>query len=338
MVGDSAPMQHLRQLIAEVGRTDVSVLIQGESGTGKELVAHAVHAQSARHDEAFVPIDCCTLQENLFESELFGHERGAFTGADRRKAGLIEAAARGTLFLDELGEAGPAVQAKLLRVIETGRFRRVGATNDLRADVRVVVATNRDLLKRANEGHFRADLYYRLSTFVIDVPPLRERIDDIPALANSFLARRGQSNGVRPKVLSQQAIDRLQDYHWPGNVRELRNVIERSFIMAADAPVIECQHLPIQRSVPLNNTVQPRPTIAQSTAGGDATDLVFAGEPTLEVIERTYLQQLLSKYRGNRRRVAQALGVSERTAYRMLERHGLRSLIEPPSPATTDEL
>jgi DNA-binding NtrC family response regulator len=325
MIGDSAPMQRLRQMIAEVARTDVTVLIQGESGTGKELVAQAVHAQSQRHSEAFVPIDCCTLQENLFESELFGHERGAFTGADRRKPGLIEAAVRGTLFLDELGEAGPAVQAKLLRVIETGRFRRVGATNDLRADVRIVAATNRDLLARANEGHFRTDLYYRLSTFVIDVPPLRDRTEDIPALANSFLARRGQSQGIQLKILSPQAIEQLQSYRWPGNVRELRNVIERAFIMAADAHVIECQHLPTVKE-PAHPQSASENQIAAT--GAEHANLVFPGEPTLEVIERTYLDHLLTKYRGNRRRVADALGVSERTAYRMLERHALRSVAD----------
>ena len=209
--------------------------------------------------------------------------------------------------------------------METGRFRRLGATNDLRADVRIVAATNRDLLARANEGHFRADLYYRLSTFVIDVPPLRDRTEDIPALANSFLARRGQSQGTQPKTLSLQAIERLQGYQWPGNVRELRNVIERAFIMAVDAPVIECQHLPTAR--------EPAPTQSTSanqmaSPGVAHANLVFPGEPTLEVIERTYLDHLLTKYQGNRRRVADALGVSERTAYRMLERHALRSLAD----------
>lgn len=326
MIGDSAPMRHLRQLIAEVARTDVSVLIQGESGTGKELVAQALHAHSPRYSEAFVPIDCCTLQESLFESELFGHERGAFTGADRRKPGLIEAAAHGTLFLDELGEAGAAVQAKLLRVIETGRFRRVGATNDLRADVRIVAATNRDLLARANDGQFRADLYYRLSTFVIDVPPLRERIEDIPDLAKSFLVRRGQSQGTQLKTLSTEAIERLQGYHWPGNVRELRNVIERAFIMAFDTSVIDCLHLPLLRSHTAQAASVP-PQNAEATRG-DPTDFVIQGEPTLEVIEHNYLHHLLVKYQGNRRRVADALGVSERTAYRMLERQGLRDIFD----------
>jgi DNA-binding NtrC family response regulator len=181
------------------------------------------------------------------------------------------------------------------------------------------------LLARANEGHFRADLYYRLSTFVIDVPPLRDRTEDIPALANSFLARRGQTQGTQLKTLSPQAIERLQGYHWPGNVRELRNVIERAFIMAVNSPLIECQHLPTAKE-----PVQPQPTADNkiATSGTEPANMVFPGEPTLEVIERTYLDLLLTKYQGNRRRVADALGVSERTAYRMLERHALRSLTE----------
>lgn len=226
------------------------------------------------------------------------------------------------MFLDELGEAGAAVQAKLLRVIETGRFRRVGATNDLRADVRIVAATNRDLLARANEGQFRADLYYRLCTFVIDVPPLRERIEDIPDLAKSFLVRRGQSQGTQLKTLSAEAIERLQGYHWPGNVRELRNVIERAFIMAFDTSVIDCQHLPLLRSHTAPVASAP-PQNVEPTHGAP-TDFVIHGEPTLEAIEHDYLHHLLVKYQGNRRRVADALGVSERTAYRMLERQGLR--------------
>lgn len=320
MVGTSAAMERLRALIAEVAASDVTVLIQGESGTGKELVAQALHAHSPRQTEAFVPVDCCTLQEALFESELFGHERGAFTGADRRKPGLIEAAAHGTLFLDELGEAGPAIQAKLLRVIETGRFRRVGASSDQRADVRIVAATNRDLLTRSIQGAFRQDLYYRLSTFVIDVPPLRTRTDDIPQLVSHFLARRCQSQGTPIKHVSAAALARLQDYKWPGNVRELRNVIERAYIVAGAHTLIDDHHLLLQAStLPASSGV----TGSLPPLGGESA-FVVQGEPTLNEIERGYLNQLLVKYQGNRRRVADILGVSERTAYRMLERYGLK--------------
>jgi DNA-binding NtrC family response regulator len=323
MIGHSAAMQDLRRLIREVAHSDVTVLIQGESGSGKELVAQAIHAASPRHGENFVAVDCCTLQESLFESELFGHERGAFTGADRRKAGLIEAATRGTLFLDEIGEAGPPIQAKLLRVLETGRFRHVGANTDLRADVRVIAATNRDLRQRAHAGQFRDDLYYRLSTFIIDVPPLRARRDDIAALAAHFVTRRRQAMGLQPVTFSAAAIGQLMAYDWPGNVRELRNVIERALIMLGDGSQVEVQHLGTLQAVS-----SPIPASAAAAAGPITNPvhdtLVLHGEPTLEGIEREYLASLLKKYGGNRRRVAEALGVSERTAYRMMDRYGYK--------------
>ena len=315
MVGESAAMVQLRQTIREVAASDVTVLIEGESGSGKELVAQAVHAASPRHGEGFVAVDCCTLQESLFESELFGHERGAFTGADRRKAGLIEAAAHGTLFLDEIGEAGPAIQSKLLRVLETGRFRHVGATTDLRSDARIVAATNRDLLARARHGHFREDLYYRLAAFVLRVPPLRERRDDIPLLAEHFVRRRRQQQGLLPLELSAQTCQLLQAYAWPGNVRELRNVMERALISAGQAEQIETRHLG-----QLTGGTAPEPVIAPLIAPGWTP----AGEPTLESIERDYLAILLKKYGGNRRKVAEVMGVSERTAYRMMDRHGFK--------------
>ena len=318
MIGDSAVMQQLRKTIREVAASDVTVLIQGESGSGKELVAQALHAASPRQGEPFVAVDCCTLQETLFESELFGHERGAFTGADRRKAGLIEAAAHGTLFLDEIGEAGPAIQAKLLRVLETGRFRHVGATADLRSTARIVAATNRELRERTRDGHFRDDLYYRLSTFVIQVPPLRSRLSDVAALARHFIAQRRQGKGLAPVALSADALQRLMQYHWPGNVRELRNVIERALILVGDASEIGVAHLgPLELS--------PAPASTTATDHADTGDmLVFHGQPTLETIEREYLAALLKKHGGNRRKVADALGVSERTAYRMMDRYGYK--------------
>ncbi len=309
LLGESAAMQQLRALTQTVGDSEVTVLITGESGVGKELVAHALHTASARHGARFVAVDCCTLQETLFESELFGHERGAFTGADRRKPGLIEAAAGGTLFLDEIGEIGPALQAKLLRVLETGRFRRVGATSDLRADVRIVAATNRDLLAASREGRFRADLYYRLAAFVIEVPPLRVRRDDIPTLVQHFAAQRAR--GGQPPSFSSAALSSLREYDWPGNVRELRNVVERALLLAGPALSIERGHLPALGAA------------TPAAPGGDNEPVTVHGEPTLEAIERHYLKLLLQRHGGNRRRVAEAMGVSERTAYRMIERHGL---------------
>jgi len=308
MIGDSPPMRRLRELIGAVAKDEVTVLVRGESGVGKELVAQALHDSGRRRDGHFVAVDCCTLQETLFESELFGHERGAFTGADRRKPGLIEAAAGGTLFLDEIGEIAPSSQAKLLRVLETGRFRRVGATTDLRANARVIAATNQDLSRMVREGRFRADLFYRLSAFEISVPPLRERKDDIPALVAHFAKRRAGID--RPPKISAPALQRLLAYDWPGNVRELRNVVERALILGTPAGVVEPGHLPPLRNAGLENTDEP---------------ITLHGEPSLDDIERYYLVELLERYHGNRRKVAEVLGVSERTAYRMLERHGLRS-------------
>jgi transcriptional regulator with PAS, ATPase and Fis domain len=302
-------MQQVRRLVDAVGPTEKTVLVQGESGAGKELVAHAIHDASPRREGNFVVVDCATLQDTLFESELFGHERGAFTGADRRKPGLIEVARGGTLFLDELGEVGPPGQAKLLRAIETGRFRRVGATEDQRADVRVVAATNRDLAAMVQAGSFRADLFYRLAGFVIVLPPLRTRLDDVPALAGQFLRQMRTSYGE--KRLASAALQRLQTYQWPGNVRELRNVLERAAILSLQEPEILPAHLG-NFDVPLFD----------SRSSSERIDI--GGEPTLDEIERTYLKRLLEKHQGNRRRVAAAMGVSERTAYRMLERHGLK--------------
>jgi DNA-binding NtrC family response regulator len=314
LLGDSPAMQRLWELTAAVAHSDVTVLVTGESGVGKELVAHSVHQASPRRAERFVAVDCCTLQETLFESELFGHERGAFTGADRRKPGLIEAASGGTLFLDEIGDIGAPLQAKLLRVLETGRFRRVGGTADLRADVRIVAATNRDLMRRVKEGLFRADLYYRLSAFVIEVPPLRARREDIPVLVRHFATRRAPG-GVMPKF-ADDTLALLQAYDWPGNVRELRNVVERAVLLAQAPPGGEVlpRHLPQLRSG----------EGPDSSAEGNGLQRLLDGEPTLDQIERHYLQLLLDRYGGNRRRVAEVLGVSERTAYRMLERHGFR--------------
>lgn len=288
LLGSSAAMKRLWELIGAVADTPVTVLVTGESGVGKELVAHALHLTSGRRQERFVAVDCCSLQEALFESELFGHERGAFTGADRRKPGLIEAAAGGTLFLDEIGEIGPALQAKLLRVIETGRFRRVGATADLRADVRIVAATNRDLYRMAQQGKFRADLYYRLSAFVIEVPPLRERRDDIGLLVEHFAKRCVTRTGM-VAAFSDETLQLLRRYDWPGNVRELRNVVERAVLMVGRGAVVEPRHLPPLHSgeIPLNNV-------------SDVTALLH-GEPTLEEIERRYLAVLLERYAGNRR-------------------------------------
>ena len=303
LVGNSRAMDELLAMIEAVAPTDATVLIEGESGTGKEMVAQAIHQGSARHAHEMVTIDGGTLQETLFESELFGYERGAFTGADRQKKGLIEEAASSTLFLDEIGETTPANQAKLLRVLETGTFRRVGGARTLKSDVRFVVATNRNLAEMSQTGGFRSDLYFRLASFVIKVPPLRERRDDIPLLAAHFLQR--FSRGIERK-LSAEAQKLLVAYHWPGNVRELRNLIERAAILAGREERIRPEHFgPLQ------------------TRREDALVLAFEHEPSLADVERECLRQSLVRHAGNRAKVAAVLGISERNIYRLIKQYEL---------------
>jgi two-component system NtrC family response regulator len=315
MVGNSPALFEVIRLIDAVADSDMTVLIQGESGVGKELVAHAIHERSNRRGRNFVAVDCCTLQKHLFESELFGHERGSFTSADRQKKGLIEGAIEGTLFLDEIGEIEGAVQAKLLRVLETGRFRRVGGNKDLSANVRIVAATNRDLSQMSGTGQFRPDLFYRLNAFTITVPPLRERIQDIQSLAQHFIRNHDFSRRVE-KSLTPAALARLESYSWPGNIRELKNVVERAIILSGNASQIDERHLalPADLSVPATPSCMP-------TANGFFLEL--GQEPSLEEIKKAYLVQLLDKHAGHRARVARTLGISERNTYRLIQKFGL---------------
>jgi DNA-binding NtrC family response regulator len=301
MVFASPAMHEVQAMIDAVGPTDTTVLILGESGTGKEMVAQAIHERSQRSAHELVTIDSCGLMENLFESELFGHERGAFTGADRQKKGLIEEARGSSLFLDEIGDIGLSIQAKLLRVMETGTFRRLGGNKTLAADVRFIAATNRDLAKMSGSGEYRSDLYFRLSPFVITVPPLRERREDIAPLAQHFLSR---FTRTMPARLTDEALGLLLAYDWPGNVRELRNAIERSVILSRPGNKVQAQHLSF---IPRSKTGE--------------TVLRFSHDPTLEQIEREYLSQVMVKYGGNRQKTAEVLGISERHIYRMIDKH-----------------
>ncbi len=306
LVGDSVLLRYLLTQLQAVAPTEATVLILGESGVGKEKVAQEIHRLSARSNGPLVAVDCCSLQESLFESELFGHERGAFTGAALRKTGLIEQARGGTLFLDEIGEIPPAIQAKLLRVLETRRFRRLGGTVDLDADVRILAATNRDLDDMARRGSFRQDLLYRLNAFVVAVPPLRERREDIPTLAQHFLAHPGFSKRIAKRI-SEPALQSLIDYDWPGNVRELRNVIERAIILSGNKLKIDLEHLTL-----------PRTTASTPLTPATGVLLSFDHEPTLADIELRYVQLLLERYQGHRATIARILGISERTLYRLL--------------------
>ncbi|MBP5997166.1 MAG: sigma-54-dependent Fis family transcriptional regulator [Azonexus sp.] len=303
LIGNAPAMQEVMRLIEAVAPTDATVMIQGESGSGKEMVAQAIHESSQRRGREMVTVDGGTLQETLFESELFGHERGAFTGAERQKKGLIEEAEGSTLFLDEIGETSQANQAKLLRVLETATFRRLGGTRTLKADVRFIVASNRDLAAMGQDGSFRSDLYFRLASFIIRVPPLRERREDIPLLAEHFLQR--FARGVE-RELAPEALRLLMAYDWPGNVRELRNLIERAVILTGGDRRIRAEHF--------------GPIVGRTS---DAVILAFENEPSLADIERDYLRRTLLRHGGSRTRAAAVLGISERSIYRLIKQYEL---------------
>jgi DNA-binding NtrC family response regulator len=286
--------------------SDAPVLVTGETGTGKELVARAIHRHGPRASRPFVPVNCGALPEGLLESELFGHMRGAFTGAVADKHGLFEEARGGTLFLDEIGEMSPALQVRLLRALESGEIRRVGSPRATTVDARVVAATHRDLERGAREGRFREDLFYRLHVFVIKVPPLRERREDVPLLAAHFLAR-SAGRGRGAAALTPEALSALAAHDWPGNVRELENTLER-LVAEARGGTIDVPDLPASfrgRSAPL---VEP----------------LFAGLPSLEELEKRYLRHVLAEVKGNRSRAAEVLGIDRRTLYRMAERFGIQ--------------
>jgi DNA-binding NtrC family response regulator len=304
LVGSSPAMKRVVQLIEKVAGTDSTVLIRGASGTGKELVARALHVTSPRRDRPLVTINCAALQETLLESELFGHEKGAFTGAVQAKPGLIEVAEGGTLFIDEIGEMAPGLQAKLLRVLENGCYRRVGGTQEARADVRVIAATNRALEAEIKANRFREDLYYRLNVVEIDLPPLRERRSDIPELVEHFLTTR-QLGPVRFRV-EPEVLDAFARYDWPGNVRELANVLERAQILAEDH-VITLDDLP------------------EGLAGGPASPAGGThGDPRhLREVERRHVLSVLQQEKGNKVHAARVLGISRRALYRLIEKFNL---------------
>lgn len=315
LIGRSAAFQRMLELIARVAPSDASVLLQGESGTGKELLASAVHEASRRADRPFVVVDCSGLPETLFESEVFGHERGAFTGASARKPGLVEAASGGTLFLDEVGDIPLGMQVKLLRLLETGTYRRVGSTELRRADIRLVSATHRPLKRMIVEGGFRQDLYFRINTFPIRVPALREREGDLPLLIASLLERVAPN---RRLALSAAALQALARYPFPGNVRELRNVLERASLMC-DGETIGLEHL-------AEDLLYPEVDLDLTGAG--ASDRESAIEPTAPVldlleVQRQALLRAVRSHRGSRRELAARLGISERTLYRRLKELGL---------------
>lgn len=298
IVGASDRMQEVFRLVERVAPTDKPVLIQGESGTGKELVARAIQLNSSRSREPFVTVNCAALPEQLIESELFGHQKGAFTGATSEKPGLFEVADRGTLFIDEIGELPLASQPKLLRVLEDGSLRRVGSHKERRVNVRIIAATNRDLASAVEAGDFRQDLYYRINVMSLQLPPLRERADDMPPLIDHFL---GKGWEIEP-----DARRALLNYRWPGNVRQLINTIERATVLADDQ-TITVDDLP--REVVEGAQTAPASASCESQR--------------LDEIERSHIQEVLKRERGNKARAARALGIHRRKLYRLLERYNL---------------
>ncbi|MCF7928357.1 MAG: nif-specific transcriptional activator NifA [Spirochaetales bacterium] len=295
IIGNSAAMQEVYNQIAKVAAGSTTVLIRGESGTGKELVAHALHYASARAHEPFVKVNCSALPETVIESELFGHEKGAFTGAVNRRKGRFELAHRGTIFLDEIGDLSPMMQIKLLRVLQEREIERVGGVETIQVDVRVITATNRNLEELMASGRFREDLYYRLNVFPVHIPPLRDRKGDILLLADHFVEKYSKTNGKQVKRISTPAINLLTMYHWPGNVRELENCIERAVLLSSD-DVIHGYHLP------------------PSLQSAESSDTALEGtlEEALDKLERELIVEALKMSRGNMTAAARNLGITER--------------------------
>lgn len=313
LVGNSSAMTGVHRLITTVAPTDSTVLILGETGTGKELAARTLWQQSKRAELPFVPVNCGALSENLVESELFGHRKGAFTGADRDHKGLFEVANGGTLFLDEVGELNKNIQVKLLRFLESGEIRRVGETEPFRTDVRVLCATNRDLREMIQTDDFREDLYFRINTFEIRLPPMRERRSDIPALARHLLARAARRSADQvAELLSPEAVDVLLDHDWPGNVRELANVMEHAFILSGSQRILP-EHLPHH----IRSGAAPT-TINIATAAAARTAPSSTAPRTLREIEMEHVLRVLEKHDGNKPAAAAELGISLKTLYNKL--------------------
>jgi two-component system response regulator AtoC len=306
IVGRSEALQKVLGVAAKVAATDSTVLIQGPSGTGKEVIANFIFKNSTRAERPFVTVNCASIPDTLIESELFGHEKGAFTDARATKQGLVEIANGGTLFLDEIGDISAVIQPKLLRFIQTGEFRRVGGTNVLTGDIRIISATNKELMEEVRAGRFREDLLYRINVITIDIPPLKERMEDIPLLIENFLTKKFQSK--TPKSISPKAVEVLMKYDWPGNVRELENVIERAAIMCKDN-MIQPQDL----SLPL------RATGLADFSGGDLGTLV-----SMKEIERKHIEGVLRSLSGNKPEAAKILGISLKTLYTKIQQFQIK--------------
>ncbi|PIP05245.1 MAG: two-component system response regulator [Syntrophobacterales bacterium CG_4_9_14_3_um_filter_49_8] len=313
LIGRSQAMTRLLETVAQVAPSEATVLISGESGTGKEMIAGAIHFNSSRKEGPFVKVNCAAIAETLLESELFGHERGAFTGADRRREGKFRQADRGTIFLDEVSEMSLAMQVKILRVLQEREITRVGGEESIRVDARVIAATNRDLLREIAAGLFREDLYYRLHVVALHVPPLRERREDIPLLAQHFLNLFVEKNHKKIRGFTPQAMDRLLRYPWPGNVRELMNAVERGVVLSRSEYLDEDELAVVLQ----DNATGEEPSPAQD----GVTDL-----PPLEAVEKATILKTLETVQGNKSEAARRLGITRRTLHKKLKKYGLMSV------------
>ena len=310
LIGEHPLIQKITQLVRKVATTDATILIMGESGTGKELIARAVHALSPRVDRPFIPVNCGAIPAELLESEMFGHERGAFTGAIGQRAGMFQLANGGTIFLDEVGEMSATLQVKLLRVLQDREIRPVGADRVFKVDVRVLAASNKDLAAEVEEGNFREDLFYRLQVIPIVMPPLRERRSDIPLLTSHFLEKHNRKRSGRPARIAEEAMVHLWEYDWPGNVRELENLLERLVILSEDG-LIGVEHLPPSIRSFISEKKIPRPTL-----GEEGLDLNTA----VEEFENRLIEEALRRTKGNKQAAARLLGLKRTTLVAKLRR------------------
>ena len=311
IVGASGALHQVLSIVKKVARSNSTVLVRGETGTGKELIAGAIHHNSNRANRAFVKVNCAALQENLLESELFGHEKGAFTSADKQRIGRFEQADGGTLFLDEIGDMSPSTQAKILRVLQEHEFERLGGTRTLRVDVRIIAATNRNLTQMVQEGRFREDLFYRLNVVSVETPPLRDRKDDIPILVEHFLKKHAKGRRLKLKKLSKNCLDRLIEYVWPGNIRELENEIERLVVLAGDERLIADELLSAR--------IRQTPGRDDGNAGREANTLPAA----LEALEKNMIYEGLKRNHWNKTKTAAELGISRRNLIRKVNSYKL---------------